>query len=234
MSIEKHQCKGGDFHTTTDFLDCECGAVIPNVTQLSKAGNDIVFCAGCGTEFAPEDLPDARVEEIVQAVADAADTSKTVPENCVAIGESRMLELEEKERWYDELHGHWLRLIGKVAILRQGMSALERMLKDHPEAAIGNSKVHFCMHAARGALDTTKGDAPETNTQPGEGGECSWIVELTVPTACVANGFEITEEVAFHMLASHSDLVGYELKAKVIAGPKQDRIHDLQCGKEEV
>jgi hypothetical protein len=230
VSIEKHQCKGGDFHTTTDFLDCECGAVIPNVTQLSKAGNDIVFCAGCGTEFAPEDLPDARVEEIVQAVADAADTSKTVPENCVAIGESRMLELEEKESRYDELHEHWLRLIGTKVALCYVLEKWRERIEWAPEAYAPMTRDLILRTDA--VLEVKRGPTPAT-TQPGDGGACSWIVELTVPAACVANGFEITEEVAFHMLASHSDLTGAELKAKVIAGPKQDRIHDLQCGKEE-
>lgn len=69
MAIELHLCEGGDFQTTTDFLECgNCSAIIPNKTRA----DGVVTCATCGSEWEPDEVPDARVEEIVQAVVDAA------------------------------------------------------------------------------------------------------------------------------------------------------------------
>lgn len=65
MAIERHQgaTAAETFRATTDFLECECGAVI---AHQHKGG--IVECGSCkATNFA-EDLADARVEEIVAAV----------------------------------------------------------------------------------------------------------------------------------------------------------------------
>lgn len=223
MSIEKHQCEGGDFHTTTDFLDCEeCEAIIPNIPNEKG----YVVCLKCGTAFLSEQIADARVEEIVEE-----QNARLIPPNCVAIGESRMLELEEKERRYDELHEHWLRLIGTKVALCYVLEKWRERIEWAPEAYAPMTRDLILQTDA--VLEVKRGPTPAT-TQPGDDGECSWIVELTVPAACVANGFEITKEVAFHMLASHADLVGAELKTKIVAAPKQDRIHNLQCGKEDV
>lgn len=69
MAIELHLCEGGDFHTTTDFVECgNCSAIIANVPN----GRDTVRCETCGEEQDTDEIPDARVEEIVQAVVDAA------------------------------------------------------------------------------------------------------------------------------------------------------------------
>lgn len=232
MSIEKHQCEGGDFHTTTDFLDCECGAIIP---QPNRSGG-IVQCGSCkATNFA-EDLADARVEEIVQAVANANDPTKVVPENCVAIGESRMLELEEKERRYDELHGHWLRLVGTTAVLRVGMADIAKVkANENSEPDRMGEALHEIHGIASRCIESTK-HGEEVHTRPDEDGFCSWIVELSVAPLWVADGFELTNESAVEMLAETLSFASAEreLKAKVIARPKQDRIHNLQCGKEEV
>ena len=106
MAIEKHECAGGEFHTTTDFLDCECGDVIPNLTKLSGNGNDIVFCRGCGTEHFPEDLADARVEEIVKAVVDVPRLQEQVRLLREALGEARSAytAMSEAARWPVDVH----------------------------------------------------------------------------------------------------------------------------------
>ena len=45
-----------------------------------------------------------------------------------------------------------------IRILREALEKGEQMLAGHPEVEIGNSKVHFCYHAFRAALEATKGE----------------------------------------------------------------------------
>ncbi len=70
MAIELHDAGNGEtFRTTTDFLECDhCSSIIPNKTRA----DGVVVCGTCGSEWAPDEVADARVEEIVQAVVDSA------------------------------------------------------------------------------------------------------------------------------------------------------------------
>lgn len=93
MAIERHNTKDGRFHTIQGLLECgNCLMLIPNITNDGEAE---VTCVSCGSQWIAEDLADANVEDLVERL--------NSPANCVPIGESRILELEEKESKYDKL-----------------------------------------------------------------------------------------------------------------------------------
>ena len=48
------------------------------------------------------------------------------------------------------------RLAEQVKLLREALEEGEQLLATHPEVGIGNSKVHFCYHKFRAALEATK------------------------------------------------------------------------------
>lgn len=103
MAIERHDAGNGEhFHTIQGLLDCgHCNAVLANMPPfqgLDDESKDILVCQSCGSEFHPEELADARVEEILERVNERAENP-----NCTMIGESRVMELEEKEAKYDKL-----------------------------------------------------------------------------------------------------------------------------------
>jgi hypothetical protein len=58
--IEVHDALENPFHTTGDFLGCECGAIIPKLPP-----NEPYTCPVCGVKLLNEDAADADVEEIV-------------------------------------------------------------------------------------------------------------------------------------------------------------------------
>lgn len=72
MAIERHECEGGAFHTIQGLLDCgRCTAVLANTPPfrgIDDEGKDILVCQSCGSEFHPDELADARVEEILERV----------------------------------------------------------------------------------------------------------------------------------------------------------------------
>lgn len=103
MTIERHDAGNGEhFHTIQGLLDCgHCNAVLANMPPLQgldDESEDILVCQSCGSEFYPEELADARVEEILERVNERVENP-----NCTMIGESRVMELEEKEAKYDKL-----------------------------------------------------------------------------------------------------------------------------------
>ena len=88
MAIELHLCKGGDFRTTTDFLECgNCSAIIPNTPN----DRETVRCGTCGEEQDTSDLADALVSAIVKAVVDA--------ENFRGILRLALADLETAATW---------------------------------------------------------------------------------------------------------------------------------------
>ena len=48
------------------------------------------------------------------------------------------------------------RLAEQVKLLREALEEGKQLLATHPEVGIGNSKVHFCYHKFRAALEATK------------------------------------------------------------------------------
>ena len=48
------------------------------------------------------------------------------------------------------------RLAKQVKLLREALEEGKQLLATHPEVGIGNSKVHFCYHKFRAALEATK------------------------------------------------------------------------------
>ena len=48
------------------------------------------------------------------------------------------------------------RLAERVKLLREALEEGKQLLATHPEVGIGNSKVHFCYHKFRAALEATK------------------------------------------------------------------------------
>ena len=48
------------------------------------------------------------------------------------------------------------RLKEQVKLLREALEEGKQLLATHPEVGIGNSKVHFCYHKFRAALEATK------------------------------------------------------------------------------
>ena len=51
------------------------------------------------------------------------------------------------------------RLAEQVKLLREALEEGKQLLATHPEVGIGNSKVHFCYHKFRAALEATKEEA---------------------------------------------------------------------------
>ena len=47
----------------------------------------------------------------------------------------------------------------QVKLLREALEEGKQLLATHPEVGIGNSKVHFCYHKFRAALEATKEEA---------------------------------------------------------------------------
>lgn len=76
MAIEIHDAGNGEtFCITTDFLECgNCSAIITNKTRADGT----VTCATCGSEWEPDELANARAEEIVAFVVDAANLNDQV------------------------------------------------------------------------------------------------------------------------------------------------------------
>lgn len=137
MAIERHDAGNGEhFHTIQGLLDCgHCNAVLANMPQfqgLDDEGKDIMVCQSCGSEFHPEELADARVEEILERVNERVENP-----NCTMIGESRVMELEEKEEEYDKLQE-------QVKVLREALEKIHATAPSH----IG--------HIAWVALEATK------------------------------------------------------------------------------
>lgn len=74
MCIEIHLgAKPEDtFHTIQGLLECgNCSAILANIPPmqgLDDVAETIIVCPSCGSEWFPEELADARVEEILHRV----------------------------------------------------------------------------------------------------------------------------------------------------------------------
>ncbi len=51
-------------------------------------------------------------------------------------------------------------LIAAAPDLLEALTEIATLLSQHPEAERGNSKTHYAMHMARGAIAKTKGEQP--------------------------------------------------------------------------
>lgn len=57
----------------------------------------------------------------------------------------------------DQLGNHMLALQERIDAAGKLLDEVEFTLADHPDAAVGNSRVHFAMHKAKAAAAALKG-----------------------------------------------------------------------------